>query len=190
MIRIFCFIAFFWRFVMLFLCWLCRMEVERNEMYKTLVVDYELALERKVSSHSEEIKVRIMFINVWLMSKSTQSLRPVSFDVHCWLIWFGRILFVLRSRERIRKLIHWRQLYINFVKALFTRLLKILLARLPTMRPELVAKRETRYTMFLKFGISRMNSSPAFTSRFVYDCSIVVNFRWKIYLSLNHLNAE
>lgn len=40
------------------------MEVERNEMYKTLVVDYELALERKVSSHSEEIKVRIMFINV------------------------------------------------------------------------------------------------------------------------------
>ncbi|VDO34304.1 unnamed protein product [Onchocerca flexuosa] len=32
------------------------MEVERNEMYKTLVVDYELALERQVSSHSEEIK--------------------------------------------------------------------------------------------------------------------------------------
>uniref|UniRef100_A0A8R1XVT0 ATG11 domain-containing protein n=1 Tax=Onchocerca volvulus TaxID=6282 RepID=A0A8R1XVT0_ONCVO len=33
-----------------------KMEVERNEMYKTLVVDYELALERQVSSHSEEIK--------------------------------------------------------------------------------------------------------------------------------------
>ncbi|MCP9265906.1 RB1-inducible coiled-coil protein 1 [Dirofilaria immitis] len=33
-----------------------KMEIERSEMYKTLVVDYELALERKVSSHSEEIK--------------------------------------------------------------------------------------------------------------------------------------
>uniref|UniRef100_A0A0R3S4I9 ATG11 domain-containing protein n=1 Tax=Elaeophora elaphi TaxID=1147741 RepID=A0A0R3S4I9_9BILA len=34
-----------------------KMEVERNEMYKTLVVDYELALERKVSSHNEEMEV-------------------------------------------------------------------------------------------------------------------------------------
>ncbi|VDK77575.1 unnamed protein product [Litomosoides sigmodontis] len=33
-----------------------KMEVERNEIYKTLVVDYELALERKVSSHNEEMK--------------------------------------------------------------------------------------------------------------------------------------
>ncbi|EFO20991.1 hypothetical protein LOAG_07497 [Loa loa] len=33
-----------------------KMEIERSEIYKTVVVDYELALERKVSSHNEEIK--------------------------------------------------------------------------------------------------------------------------------------
>uniref|UniRef100_A0A0R3R0M1 PH domain-containing protein n=1 Tax=Brugia timori TaxID=42155 RepID=A0A0R3R0M1_9BILA len=33
-----------------------KMEIERNQMYKTLIADHELALERKFSSHSEEIK--------------------------------------------------------------------------------------------------------------------------------------
>ncbi|VBB28188.1 unnamed protein product [Acanthocheilonema viteae] len=33
-----------------------KMEIERNEMYKTLVIDHELALERKISSHNEEMK--------------------------------------------------------------------------------------------------------------------------------------
>lgn len=46
----------------LFLRWLYRMEVERNEIYKTLVVDYELALERKVLFHNEEMKVCIMYM--------------------------------------------------------------------------------------------------------------------------------
>lgn len=50
------------RFMALFLRWLYRMEVERNEIYKTLVVDYELALERKVLFHNEEMKVCIMYM--------------------------------------------------------------------------------------------------------------------------------
>uniref|UniRef100_A0A1I8EQW2 ATG11 domain-containing protein n=1 Tax=Wuchereria bancrofti TaxID=6293 RepID=A0A1I8EQW2_WUCBA len=33
-----------------------KMEIERNQMYKTLVANHELALQRKVSSHSEEVK--------------------------------------------------------------------------------------------------------------------------------------
>lgn len=41
------------------------MEAERSEMYKTLVVDYELALERKVLSHRDEIEVLIICITLW-----------------------------------------------------------------------------------------------------------------------------
>ncbi|VDK66160.1 unnamed protein product, partial [Gongylonema pulchrum] len=33
-----------------------RLEAERDEMYKTLVIDHELAMERAASFHSEEIK--------------------------------------------------------------------------------------------------------------------------------------
>lgn len=45
------------------------MEVERNEMYRTLVVDHELALERQISSHNEEIKVHIMCMILWLINQ-------------------------------------------------------------------------------------------------------------------------